>query len=192
MKKRAKNKNKELGFKKELFIILLIFLSILLFFLIEPKYTGFVVFQPSTHNWTFDDSNDYTFNSNLINLTNGEVNLTHFSTYRIFGSEFEETPPVSRSSKKTEDSVKSEEVGKQEKIVEVEETQKQEETTEESKQKEEKIELKEDISSEITGNTTKNVNMQNMRTITSIVIILIVAISFILRKKLKPFSNLKK
>jgi hypothetical protein len=67
VKKREKKRNKELGIKKELFIILLIFLSISLFFLIEPKYTGLVIFQPAAHNWTFD--------SNLINMTNGKVSL---------------------------------------------------------------------------------------------------------------------
>lgn len=76
VKKRRVNKTPEIGLKKELFILMLIGLLISLFFIIKPTYLGYVIYQPNTYNWTFDNPQDYIFDSSLININNGEVKLT--------------------------------------------------------------------------------------------------------------------
>tara|TARA_Y100000310_G_scaffold186269_1_gene186364 strand:- start:20642 stop:21538 length:897 start_codon:yes stop_codon:yes gene_type:complete len=74
-KKRKKKNNIELSIKKELFMLLIVFISISIFFIVKPKYTGYVIYQPSSYDWTFSNSEDYTFDNNIINLTNSQVTL---------------------------------------------------------------------------------------------------------------------
>ncbi|MBI2668028.1 hypothetical protein HYX17_04660 [Candidatus Woesearchaeota archaeon] len=75
MKKRVKSKHIEIGLKKELFILALVGLFISLFFFIKPSYIGFVIYSPSSYNWTFDNPDDYNYDNSLINISNGEVTL---------------------------------------------------------------------------------------------------------------------
>ena len=75
MKKRKVTKEKDLGIKKELSILAVLTLFLIIFFLIKPDYTGYVIYQPSNYSWSLDNPSDYVYDSNLINISNGEASL---------------------------------------------------------------------------------------------------------------------
>lgn len=58
-----------------LLILIISFLGIFIFK--EPTITGVVVYEEKikTLNWTFDDSNDFSYDNSLVNLSDGEAKL---------------------------------------------------------------------------------------------------------------------
>ena len=69
-----KNKKEDLHREIDLFLIFAIFF-IIVFIFIYPSITGLIVYSSTTYNFTFENPDDYTYDSNSILIENNEAKL---------------------------------------------------------------------------------------------------------------------
>jgi len=107
--------------KEELEVYLIIgvvFLAIFLF--LKPNITGYVVYSPNYYNWTFDDSGNYVFDSNLIDISGGSAKLKSipddFVSYLIHEYRFEDNSNITEDSAGNADGIVSDAFGVEGKI----------------------------------------------------------------------------
>src|SRR3989344_7107430 len=67
-------KKEDLHREIDLFIVIAV-LFIIFFIFIYPSITGLIVYSSTTYNFTFENPDDYTYDSNSILIENNEAKL---------------------------------------------------------------------------------------------------------------------